>query len=195
MVNGVSSYNNYMNYLQTQAARSRPDRAEMFNRIDTDGSGGISQSELDAFVQDLSSKTGKSIDATNAISTYDTDGNGELRKDELKSFMDANGITPPPHGGHHGKMHGIESSAESSNTSADSIISAYDLNGDGVLSSDELQGYLDDNASSSSSFASLIQQAISAYGANSAGNSIFSMDGSLLNFGNMDDYSPVDLTV
>ena len=54
MVNGVSSYNNYMSYLQTQTEKSRPDRAEMFNKIDTYGSGGISQSELDAFVQDLS---------------------------------------------------------------------------------------------------------------------------------------------
>ena len=189
MVNGISSYNNYMNYLQPQAARSRPDPSEMFDKIDTDGSGGISQSELDAFVQDLSDKTGKSIDATNAVSTYDTDKNGELSQDEFKSFMDASGIAPPPppHGGP-GMMNGVGAGGESSGTDADSVISAYDINGDGVLSSDELQAYLDDTGSSSS-LTSLFQQAITAYSENiDPGNAFFDL-------GDLSDYSPVDYLV
>lgn len=271
MVNGVSNNNNYMNYLQPQISKSRPDPAEMFNKLDTDSSGGLSQSEfedfilnlpgktgtsidaasavssydadgsgelsqdelksfmeatmprhggvmgmgggnghkdpfndidtdssegisqteLETFVQNFSEKTGVSIDATDAVSSYDTDGSGELSKDELKSFMEANSMAPPPPPGGPGMNNEIGSGGESSDTDADSIVSAYDTNGDGVLSSDELQAFLDDSGSSSS-FNSLFKQAITAYGANSYG---FNAENNFWNFNDFDEYSPVDLSV
>jgi Ca2+-binding EF-hand superfamily protein len=277
MVNGIGSNFSYTNYSQTSAVRSRPDPAEMFSKVDTDGSGGISQteleslitnmsnktgksvdstngvktydkdgngelsqdelksfmeatmpppggvkrmgggqgqkdpfssidsdssggvsqSELETFLADFSSKTGQSVDSTDAVSTYDTDGNGELSKDELKSFMDASNMAPPPPPpGGPGMMKGADNSGKSSSTSADSIISAYDKNGDGVLSSDELQGYLDETeTNSSSSMISLLKQAISAYSSNSAGSSLFDMSETYLSFTESNNYSPVDLSV
>jgi Ca2+-binding EF-hand superfamily protein len=277
MVNGIGSSSSYMNYNQTSAVRSRPDPAEMFSKVDTDGSGGISQSELESFVTNISNKTGKSVDATgavttydtdgsgelsqdelksfmeatmpppggvkrmggehgqkdpfnsidtdssggvsqseletfftdfssktgqsvdytNAVSTYDTDGYGELSKDELKSFMDANNMAPPPPPpGGPGMKKGADNSGTSSTTSADSIISAYDKNGDGVLSSDELQGYLDETeTNSSSSMLSLLKQAISAYNSNSSGSSLFDMSETYSSFTESNNYSPVDLAV
>ena len=178
MINGISSYNNCMNCLQT--ARGRPDPAGMFNKVDSDGNGGVSQSELDVLVQDISSKTGNSIDSTNAVTTYDADGNGELSGDELKSFMEASGIKPPPPPG------------GSSTTSAESIISQYDTNGDGVLSSDELQGYLD--TSDTASLNALMQQALSAYTMNFGSSGSSSLEDALLDFGGLSGYSPVDLS-
>ena len=74
MVSGISSSNSYMNYM-------------LFEALDTDGSGGISQSELDTWAKKMSSVTGKTIDTTNAVSTYGTDG--VLSADELNSFMES----------------------------------------------------------------------------------------------------------
>jgi Ca2+-binding EF-hand superfamily protein len=277
MVNGIGSNFSYLNYSQTSAVKSRPDPAEMFSKVDTDGSGGISQTELESLVTNMSNKTGKNVDATGAVSTYDTDGSdelsqdelksfmeatmpppggvkrmggghahedpfsaidadssggvsqseletfladfssktgqgvdstdavstydtdrsGELSKDELKSFMDASDIAPPPPPpGGPGMMKDADNSGTSSTKRADSVISAYDTNSDGMLSSDELQGYLDETETNSSSLMiSLIKQAISAYSSNSAGSSLFDISETYLSLYESGDYSPVDLAV
>ena len=67
MVSGISSSNSYMNYM-------------LFEALDTDGSGGISQSELDTWAKKMSSVTGTTIDTTNAVSTYGTNGGGAERR-------------------------------------------------------------------------------------------------------------------
>ena len=194
MVNGIGSYNNCMSYMQTQTARSRPDPAEMFNKVDSDGSGGISQSELGTFAQNISSKTGNSIDTADAVSTYDADGDGELSGEELKSFMDASGVRPPPPPpGGAGMMGAVDSADASSTTTADSVISEYDTNGDGVLSSDELQEYLYDNDTASVN--NLVQQAMSAYAMNFGSGGFSDEEDTLFNFGGFNGYSPVDLSV
>lgn len=266
MVSGVGSSYSYTSYLQTQTEKSRPDPAEMFSNVDVDGSGGISQAELETFAQDLSSNTGNSIDVTDAVSTYDTDGDGELNSDELMSFMeatmgppkgtmqvggggpdglfsaldtdsssgvsqseldewaaamsaetgqeidtadaiatydadedgelnaeelmsfmDASGIKPPPPSGGAGMMGGAESTDDST-TSAASVIDSYDTNGDGVLSSAELQAYLDDQEAK-------MQQAVSAYSMNFGSDDSSDLNDVIMDiFGSDDNYTPVDLT-
>jgi Ca2+-binding EF-hand superfamily protein len=167
-------------------------RGGLFKAIDTDGSGGISQSELDAFAQDISGKTGNTINTADALSTYDTNADGELTQDGLKSFMEASGMMPPAPTEDAGTTNAIGSTDASSTTSADSVISAYDINGDGVLSSDELQAYLDDTGGAS--FNTLVQEALSAYATN-FGNSRFSnLENAFLNPGGSVNYSPVDLS-
>ena len=144
---------------------------DLFNAI-TGGSSQMTQAQLDTWATDMSQATGQTIDTTNAISTYDTDGDGTLSSTEFKSFLDANGISapqnagmapPPPPPPFSGSSE-TSSSTTSSTSSADSILSKYDTNGDGVLSASELQAYLDDNSSTSSTTSSsLIEQALSAY--------------------------------
>ena len=191
MIHRIGS-NDYMSYLQTQTARSRPDPAEMFNKVDSDGSCGISQSELETFAQDISSKTGNSMDTTDAISTYDADGDGELSEDELKSFMEASAIKPPPPPpGGACMMGGVDSEDETSTTSADSVISPYDTDGNGMLSSEELQGYLDNN--NTASFQTLVRQALSAYTMGFGSGGFSNLDDTLFSLGGYNDYSPVDL--
>jgi Ca2+-binding EF-hand superfamily protein len=192
MISGIGSYNSYMNCMQTE--RARPDPADMFNKVDSDGSGGISQSELETLVENISDKTGNSIDTTDALSTYDTDGDGELSMDELKSFMDASGMAPPPPPPKgEGMANGLEATGGSSTTSAESILSAYDSDGDGMLNSDELQGFLDNG--DTSSITKLIEQAISAYMTNFGNNQSSNMESAFLNFGGLNGYSSVDFSV
>ena len=140
---------------------------DLFNAI-TGGSSTMTQAELDTWATDMSQATGQTIDTTNAISTYGTDGT--LTSSEFQSFLDANGISapqnfgmappppPPPESSE------TDSSTTSSTSNAESIISKYDTNGDGVLSASELQAYLDDNSSTSSTTSSsLVEQALSTY--------------------------------
>jgi len=158
------------NGIQPPASQDSSDSSgytDLFNAI-TGGSSTMTQAELDTWATDMSQATGNTIDTTNAISTYGTDGT--LTSSEFQSFLAANGISapqnfgmappppPPP------ESSGTDSSTTSSTSSAESIISKYDTNGDGVLSTSELQAYLDDNSSTSSTTSSsLVEQALSAY--------------------------------
>ena len=164
---------------------------DLFTALDTDGSGGVSQSELDTWATNMSSETGKTLDTSKAISTYDTDGNGELSSTEFKSFLDASGIKPPP------PPESSESNA--STTTANSVLSKYDTNGDGVLSATELQAYLDDisstsstDSSSSSSLNSIVAKALSAYASNQATN-LQNLFQSIT--GSTDDYTSISYSV
>jgi Ca2+-binding EF-hand superfamily protein len=167
---------------------------DLAGALDTDKSGGVSQSELETWAKNMSEETGSTIDTTDAVSTYDTDGDGELSQTELESFLEASGVPspgtarmapppPPPE----------SSDSGSTTTSADSIISKYDTNGDGVLSASELEAYLDDQSSSS---ASLVSKAMSAYTSSLDGSRTFDLEDLFMNLaGNFSGYSPVDLSI
>lgn len=71
------------------------DSGDLFSQIDSDKSGGVSQTELDSLAETIASETGIELDTTDAVATYDTDGDGELSQDELGSFLDASGLQPP----------------------------------------------------------------------------------------------------
>jgi Ca2+-binding EF-hand superfamily protein len=74
----------------------RPDPQEIFKKIDTDNSGGISQAELKAFSEDMQKKTGQTLDSGDtAFTTYDTDGSGTLSTEELNSLLESNNPGPP----------------------------------------------------------------------------------------------------
>ena len=166
-------------------------RGDLFTALDSDGSGGVSQLELDTWATNMSSETGKTLDTSKAISTYDKDGNGELSSAEFKSFLDAGGIKPPPPP--------ESSESTTSTTTANSVLSKYDTNGDGVLSASELQAYLDDissasstDSSSSSSLNSLVAKALSAYASNQATN-LQNLFQSIT--GSTDDYTSISYSV
>lgn len=173
MINTISNYGSYMSYQQSQGMQEPRGPAEMFSRIDSDGSGGISQTELETLVEKISGKTGETIDTEDAVSTYDTDGDGELSNEELRAFLDASGLQPPPRQGM-GMMgmqqgpqpDGMFKDADSdesggiSQTELETLteqislrtgktmdtedaVSIYDTDGDGELSNEELHSFLE----------------------------------------------------
>lgn len=69
------------------ASVSRPDPEAKFNAFDSDGSGGLSKSEMDVMAKEMSSMTGSTLDTENAINSYDTNQDGELSKSEMDTMM------------------------------------------------------------------------------------------------------------
>jgi Ca2+-binding EF-hand superfamily protein len=70
---------------------------DFFEKVDSDGSGGISKDELTAMAEKMQKMTGQSISLDNeTFAAADSDSDGSLNTDELKSFMDKSGFAPPP---------------------------------------------------------------------------------------------------
>jgi len=198
MMNGISSCSSYMSCLQSQGMQQQRGPAGMFDKVDADKSGGISQTELETFAEKISGKTGTTIDTEDALSTYDADESGELSGDELRAFLDASGFQPPQRQGMGGMgmppgppPAGMFSDADSdesggiSQTELETLagnisdktgttidtedaLSVYDTNGDGELSGEELRNFME--ASGVQPPRGFMQQAMSAYGMNSGGS-------------------------
>lgn len=101
MAEGMSGQDDFsmsalMNMMGNIQNTEEEESDDFFSRIDTDGDGGISQSELTTLVEDFTEKTGETIAIDDdTIATYDTDGDGQLSAEELKAFMDENAPPPP----------------------------------------------------------------------------------------------------
>jgi Ca2+-binding EF-hand superfamily protein len=102
-----------------------PDKEEKFAEMDTDSSGGLSETELAAMAEDFAAVTGKTADFSNTLATYDADGDGELSAEEVETMMSEE-IGPPP------------APPESTTTNARQAAQAY-LAHSGVSESDLLQ--------------------------------------------------------
>jgi Ca2+-binding EF-hand superfamily protein len=107
--------------------------ASMFADADADGDGTVTQDELATAMaahapSDLPTDAPSATDmASNLVSGADADGDGALSLDEFQAMK-------PPHGGPHGPGGGSEASGSSPSASTDQV----DLNGDGVVTADEL---------------------------------------------------------
>lgn len=78
----------------------RPDPRDLFKKVDTDSSGGISPSELKTFSEDMEKKTGNSLDVgDSAFTTSDADSDGTLSTAELDSLLESSRPEPPAGGG------------------------------------------------------------------------------------------------
>lgn len=67
----------------------------LFSRVDSDHSGGVSQSELQKLSDAIADKTGKTIDTGDeGFKGYDSDGNGSLNGEELRTVLDKSGFGP-----------------------------------------------------------------------------------------------------
>jgi len=73
-----------------------PSSEEMFSAIDTDGSGGVDETELTAFAEKLAEDTGFELNLDEAIAAYDGDGDGALSQEEMDTMMKAEMPPPPP---------------------------------------------------------------------------------------------------
>lgn len=95
MVSSIGSSGSYaMQAMQAMQQRQGPQ--DLFKKVDSDGSGGVSQAELKTLAEDISSKTDKTLNVDEtSFASSDTDGNGALSEEELMSLMNSNGFGPP----------------------------------------------------------------------------------------------------
>ena len=164
VINSIGSA--YPNTGQMTGMGRHPSPAEMFSKIDEDGSGGLDQAELSDLATKLSEMTGEEVDAEQLLSAYDTDQDGQLSEEETQALMDDHHPEGPPPGGM-GAMQGpppdlsqlfsdadedddgslneteaqgiadMISDATGEDLSVEDLMAAYDEDGDGTLSEDE----------------------------------------------------------
>ncbi len=127
-----------------RAPRPGPSPERLLAKIDADGSGGVSGTELQGLLDDVAKKTGASNQASAAdlVQQYDSDGDGSLNADELGKTMQ--GILPPPPS----TMAFAQSRSDSTEASAtgqagDDLFGKVDSDGDGTVSQTELQALLE----------------------------------------------------
>lgn len=156
---------------QTQKGKSQESQiASVINKLDEDGSGGISSSELSSLVSKVNQLTGQSLDVESLFSSFD-DGDGELSVDETKAVLESIQPQGPPAFGRMeqgGRLEEIISAADEDSdgvlsdselesiasmitnvtgteTSVSDLISGYDEDGDGSLNTDEALAALEAN--------------------------------------------------
>ena len=149
-----------------QSTRSRPDPAEKFKSLDSDGSSTLDKTELSDLAKELSKMTGKTLDVDASITTYDSDGDGALSEEETGMMM-REVLGPPPGGGAQGTdpearfaeldsdgsgglgLEELEAMAAGAPQGAQSVdvseaLSKYDSDGDGELNSEEMAAMMKD---------------------------------------------------
>lgn len=116
MIGGIGGAGPYQHQMQTEAIMPQksgpggtggpPPGGGLLNDMDSDSSGGISQSEFEILAEGITAVTGAEVNAEEALTTFDTDGDGELNGEELFQAMTANGVQPPPPPSPHMAMEG-----------------------------------------------------------------------------------------
>nr|WP_315494015.1 EF-hand domain-containing protein [uncultured Rhodoferax sp.] len=131
-ISGVSGSSNAWAALNTQRSQHQ---AKMFAKVDTDGSGGVDQTELGSMLSKISEKTGASVgDAKELFTQMDSNSDGSLSSDELDAGMQAL-MPPPPSTMEFAQSRGMGGSGGSQ----DDLFAKVDTDGDGSVSQDELQ--------------------------------------------------------
>jgi Ca2+-binding EF-hand superfamily protein len=114
------------------------DPAELFAKVDSDGSGGVDEAELQTMLDDIAQKTGTSVDgsAGELLSKMDSDGDGSLSQSELDEGMRS--LLPPP-----STMDFAQARGTDGGSGGDDLFGKIDTDGDGEVSGTELQALLD----------------------------------------------------
>lgn len=134
-ISGVSGSSNVWAALNTQRNQHQ---AKMFAKVDTDGSGGVNETELSTMLSDISGKTGTNLgDSKELFSKMDSNADGQLSSDELDAGMKA--VMPPPSTMEFAQSHAIGGS----NGSNDDLFAKIDTDSDGSVSKEELQALTD----------------------------------------------------
>ncbi|WP_155304585.1 hypothetical protein [Desulfosarcina widdelii] len=151
---------------------SRQDPSEMFNNIDEDEDGSLSEDEAGTIADMISNATGEEVTAADLIDEYDEGSDGVLSEEETEAALEANRPDGPPPGGMMTRgdfdaSHMFSDSDEDEDDSldatemeaiadmitnatgeevtAESLIEEYDEDGDGLLSEEEAEAALEAN--------------------------------------------------
>lgn len=133
-ISASSNYGNEINQTRMQQMRQA-----MFSKLDEDGDGTISSSELSSATKSSSSSSGQSLSASKILSALDADQDGSISSSEFSTGMDsfdsamqalaqssgAKGMRPPP--------------PPPDGASAEDMFSKMDSDGDGSVSKSEFE--------------------------------------------------------
>lgn len=130
-----------------RASRPGPSPERLLSKIDTDGSGGVSDTELQGLLDDVAKKTGVSsqTSAADLVKQYDANGDGSLNADELGKTLQGV-LPPPPSTMAFAQSRGGESSSSATSATGqagDDLFGKVDSDGDGAVSKTELQALLE----------------------------------------------------
>ena len=130
-----------------RASRPGPSPERLLSKIDTDGSGGVSDTELQGLLDDVAKKTGVSsqTSAADLVKQYDANGDGSLNADELGKTLQSV-LPPPPSTMAFAQSRGGEGSSSATSATgqaADDLFGKVDSDGDGAVSKTELQALLE----------------------------------------------------
>ena len=123
-----------------RASRPAPTPERLLSKIDADGNGGVSDTELQGLLDDVAKKSGVSsqTSAADLVKQYDSNGDGNLNADELGKTMQS--VLPPPPS----TMAFAQSRGDSATGQAgDDLFGKVDSDGDGAVSKTELQALLE----------------------------------------------------
>lgn len=121
-----------------RASRPAPTPERLLSKIDTDGNGGVSDTELQGLLDDVAQKTRVSsqTSAADLVKQYDSNGDGNLNADELGKTMQSV-LPPPPSTMAFAQSRGDSDTATSQ--AGDDLFGKVDSDGDGAVSKTELQ--------------------------------------------------------
>lgn len=142
-INGLGSS---MNMMMQAMSMQRPDKEQMFGKVDTDGSGVVEESELAAFVADIEEKTEITVDTEQALADYDEDGDGGLSQEELEAMLGTYLPAPP--------MMGDETDGQGPSMpgpmggppNPEELFASIDTDSSGTVNSEELTAFLEELA-------------------------------------------------
>lgn len=143
MISSINGLNSNYSYSQTTSANSK----NLFNKLDEDGDGLLSGSELETFTSNLTEKTGESFSVSDLLSENDSDEDGSISESEFSAMKPKKPAGPPPNMSGMSSMsfmNGSESEdEEESGLSIDltEYFDSLDTNKDGIVDSDELEAY------------------------------------------------------
>jgi len=136
MIGSVSNYTSYTSTSSTtQNARSQQLQKQLFAKLDSNGDGAVNQDELKSALSQKSDD-GLLVNLSKQFGDLDSDASGSLSAEEMTA------MAPPP-----------PPQDQAPNTDlADALISAFDADGDGSISTTELSSALQpsDNTSTTS---------------------------------------------
>lgn len=129
-----------------RASRPAPTPERLLSKIDADGNGGVSDTELQGLLDDVAQKTRVSsqTSAADLVKQYDSNGDGNLNADELGKTMQSV-LPPPPSTMAFAQSRSGDSSANAAATgqAGDDLFGKVDSDGDGSVSQTELQALLE----------------------------------------------------
>jgi Ca2+-binding EF-hand superfamily protein len=118
---------------------------QLFNAMDSDGGGSVSQSEMETYLGQQGATTGQ---ADAVFASLDQNGSGGISETQMGSALQQSTQVHRGGGGGHHHHHGV--SGSSSSQGADALLQAIDTDGNGSVSQDEFASFVTQNGGTTS---------------------------------------------